>query len=82
MKIDSATIIGSIILFIVTTVFISFTLSKMNIKSLEKDNKKVDYVKVIGISAGISALFASTIAFISLKVDKENLKNAKKSSPL
>lgn len=80
MAIDSETIIGSIILFVVTTVFLSFVISKINIKSLQNYDNTVNYVKVISMASLISFLFTISIAYISMMVDKENLKNAKKSS--
>ena len=82
MRINSPTIAGSILLFIVTTVFISFVLSKLNPKYLQKQDKSVNLVKSIGMSSVISAVFTSFIMYISINVDKQNLKRSKKSSPL
>lgn len=77
---DSGTISGSIILFIVTTIVITFIFSRINPPYLhQKNNKKINLWKAIGASSIISFIFTLLITIISVKVDKSNLKNAKKS---
>jgi hypothetical protein len=75
---DSGTISGSIILFIVTTIVITFILSQINPPYLQqKDIKKINKWKAVGGSTIISFIFTLLITIISIKVDKANLKTAK-----
>jgi hypothetical protein len=72
MVIDSSTIIGAIILFITTTIFISFVITKTNPSYIQKDDNKPNILKSVGLSVVLSLLFTCIITYISLKVDKHN----------
>lgn len=78
MTIDSETIGGGIILWIIFAGFLTFIIAATNPKYFQKENKKVNYVKTIISSLVLSTVFTGFIIFVSLKVDKENLKNLKK----
>lgn len=82
MTIDSSTIAGSTFLFIVTTTFLSFVLVKIKPVYLQKQDKKINVPKAIGMASLISFLFTIVITYISVKVDKQNLQTTKKSSSL
>lgn len=82
MTIDSSTITGSTFLFIVTTTFLSFVLVNIKPDYLQKQDKKINVPKAIGMAALISFLFTVVITYISVKVDKQNLQTTKKSSSL
>lgn len=82
MVIDSPTKVGSLILFVVTTTFLSFILAHMKPPYLQKKDKSANLPKVIGMATLISFLFTAAITYISVKVDQQNLKIAKESSPL
>jgi Na+/proline symporter len=78
MKIDKTTIAGSIILFIVSSVFFSFVSIKTNPTFLQNKDEKSNKFKAISFSIGVSLLFTAVVAYISMKADKENLLKAKK----
>lgn len=80
MKIDSGTIFGSIVLFIVTSIIVTFILSSMNPAYLQKPDKKINILKTITVSSAFSFIFTTIITIISLQVDKSNLQIVKKSS--
>lgn len=82
MTIDSSTITASLFLFFITASFISFVFVKLNPPYLQKNDKKVNTLKAIGIGVAISLVFTSTITYISVKVDQQILLFSKKSSPL
>ena len=66
------TSLGSLILFFITSGFIIFILATSKPKWVNKKNTtKINYVKISGISVGVSLLFTIFITYISSKVDEQ-----------
>jgi hypothetical protein len=66
------TSLGSLILFFITSCFIIFILDTSKPKWVNKKNTtKINYVKISGISVGVSLLFTIFITYISSKVDEQ-----------